>query len=143
MFDFANLEVSQATAWCELPELAPKARLLLKLATDDNPSYFNAMLRKSGGRVRRMVRTDRMTVEDSAQNRDEDRVLFPKHVFVKWEGVLDTNDQPVEPTRDNVVEFFTKLPAWLFDRVRNFASTPERFLDYEDATPDPVELAEN
>ena len=142
-FDFTNLEVSQATAWLDMPEVAPKARLLLKSATEANPGYFNAMLRKTGKRARQIVRTDRITAEDATQNRDEDRALFPRFVILKWEGIVDTDGNPVECTRETATEFCEKLPTWLFDRVRNFAATPERFLDPEDIDPDPEELSGN
>ncbi len=143
-FDFSNLEVSQATAWCELPEVSPEARLLLKPATEENPGYYNAMLRKAGPRARKIARTQRLTSEDGKLNREEDRVLYPRFVIQNWEGVMDSKNKKVAFNRDNVVEFCEKLPDWLFDRVRNFASTQERFLDLdEEETPDPVKLAKN
>lgn len=145
MFDhLQKLEVRQATAWFDMPELSPNARLCLRPATEANPAYFNNMLKRSATRARKIVRLDRVTAEDAEQNRKEDRELYPRHVIVNWDGVLDQEGKPVPFTADNVKEFCAKVPAWLFDRVRNFAATPERFLP-EDAEPDPdpSELAGN
>ena len=143
-FNFEKLEVSQATTWLDLPEVAPGARVCLKPATEANPAYFNAMMRRSAGRARKMIRTDRVTTEDTAANRLEDRELFPVFVFVTWEGIPDTENRPVPFNRDNVKEFCAKLPDWLFDRIRNHASTPERFLPEDvDPEPDTEDLAGN
>lgn len=144
-FDFSKLEVPQErTTWVELPEVAPKARVRVRPATEANPLYFNNMLRRSGARARRIVRTDRITAEDAAQNRQEDRELFPRYVLTGWDGIVDTGGKPVEFNADTAKEFCVKLPDWLFDRIRNVAATPERFLN-EDAeeNPDPEELAGN
>jgi len=143
-FDFSNLEVKQSVAWVSMPELSGTARVAVKPATEANSPYFNAMLRRSASRARRIARMDRVTAEDAAANRNDDRDLFPRHVLVNWEGVFDTSNTPVPFNEDNAREFCTKLPDWLFDRIRNAASTPERFLDEQQETdPDPEELAGN
>lgn len=135
-FDFSNLEVRQSTAWVEMPELGDGARVAVKPATEANPTYYNNLLRRAAARARRMARTDRVTVEDAAANRSDDRDLFPKYVLVNWEKVLDTKGKAVPFNADTSKEFCAKLPDWLFDRIRNVASTPERFLSDGD-TPDP------
>lgn len=127
---------AETTTWVELPEVSPKARVRVKPATEANPFYFNAMMKTAGARARRMVRTDRMSMADLAENRAEDRVLFPRTVLVGWEGILDSDNKPVEFNADSAREFCAKLPDWLFDRIRNQAATPERFLA-EDETPPP------
>lgn len=146
MFDhLKKLEVKvDTTAWVDLPEVAPKARVCVKPATEANPFYFNAMMKKSGARARRMIRTDRMSMEDMAENRAEDRALFPRHVLVGWEGIVTVDNQPVEFNLENSREFCAKLPDWLFDRIRNHAATPERFIDDdEELPPDAKVLAGN
>jgi hypothetical protein len=127
-----------------MPELGDKARVAVKPASEANLSYFNAMLRRSANRARRIARMDRITAEDAAANRADDRDLYPRHVLVNWEGVCDTSNAPVPFNEDNTREFCEKLPDWLFDRIRNVATTPERFLKHhDDVDPNPEELAGN
>lgn len=143
-FDFSKLEVRQAVAWVDMPELSDKARVAVKPAAESNSPYFNAMLRRSATRTRRIARTDRITAEDAAANRSDDRDLYPRHVLVNWEGVYDTDNKPVPFNEDTAREFCAKLPDWLFDRIRNVATTPERFLgEHTDPDPDAEELAGN
>jgi hypothetical protein len=143
MFDhLKKLEVRrEATTWVELPEVSPKARVQVRPATEANPPYFNAMLKTAAPRARRVTRTDRVSIEDTAENRDEDRALFPRYVLVGWEGILDTAGQPVPFSSDHARDFCRALPDWLFDRIRNVAATPERFLaEGAEPTPSGTEL---
>ncbi len=143
-FDFGHLEVAQATAWFDMPEISPDARICVRPATEANPAYYNGMLRRAATRARRIARTEKITVEDAEQNRSEDRELYPRYVIINWEGVQTRAGVAVPFTADNVREFCAKLPAWLFDRLRNFAATPERFLpDGAEPQPDAQELAGN
>jgi hypothetical protein len=136
-----KLEVKHgATIWVDLPEVAPKARVQIKAAGETNPPYFNAMLKVAGARARRIARTDRISAEDAAQNRAEDRQLFPRYVLVGWEGILDTDNKPVPFSQDHARSFCDALPDWLFDRVRNAAATPERFVPEGEDAPDGATL---
>lgn len=144
MFDFKALEVRDAMSWMDLPEISPNARLLLKPGDDSNPAYYDAMLRKSGTRKRLIARRQEVSAEDIAQNRADDRELYPMRVMAGWEGVEDTEGNAVPFSRDACAEFCSKLPGWIFDRVRNYAATPEQFLaEDEIPLPDAPELAEN
>lgn len=143
-FNFDRLEVGQATAWFDMPEIAPKARICVRPATEANPAYYNGMLRRSGNRLRRLQRTDTLNAAEVDQNRSEDRELYPRFVLVNWEGILDKDNNPVAFTADRAREFCAKLPAWLFDRLRNFAATPERFIpEGGEPTPDAQGIAGN
>jgi hypothetical protein len=145
MFEHLHkLDIREAMSWMDLPEIAPKARILLKPATEANRPYFNAMLKMSGKRVRHMARSDMMTVEDLAQNREDDRVLFPRYVIAGWEGFPDMEGNDVPHSVDHAADFCRQCPDWIFDRVRNHAGTQERFVPEEDdLPPDPAELAKN
>lgn len=139
-----KLDVAQATSWIDLPEIAPGARLQLRPAGESNSAYYNAMLRKSGRRTRQMVRTDTIDADMIAQNRRDDRELFPLHVIVGWENIVDSDDNPVSFSKEECRELLAALPDWIVDRIRNHAATPERFLEQdEDPVPDPRELAGN
>jgi len=149
---FENLkkfEIREALSWMELPELGPKARILLAPATEANPAYYNAMLKLSGKRVRAMVKSDSITAEDAAQNRDDDRQLYPRFVIRGWENFqgdgegLDEHGH-VPFSREHARKLCDALPSHLMDRLRNHASTPERFYAEDDvAPPDAEELAGN
>lgn len=140
-FNFDHLEVAQATAWFDLPEVSPKARVCVRPATEANPAYYNGMLRRAGTRLRRLARTEKISAEDADQNRSEDRELYPRFVLVNWEGIQDKSGAAVPFNADTAREFCAKLPAWLFDRLRNFAATPEKFLT--EPPPDAHEIAGN
>jgi hypothetical protein len=151
---FKNLkkfEIRDALAWLDMsPELGPKARILLAPATEANPSYYSAMLKMSGKRVRRLAKMDNITAEDAQQSRDEDRVLYPLFVIRGWENFegddavdLDENGH-VPFNRRNAQLLCDELPPHMMDRLRNEASTPERFYPEDEITPpDADELAEN
>ena len=136
-----KLDVSQATSWFAIPEIAPKARMCLRPATQANAPYFNALLRMTAARARKSKGAP--TVEDLNLNRDEDRVLFPRHVITGWEGVEDEAGKPVPFSRENAAELCAMLPEWLFDRVRAHANSPEMFLDQGEVVPDVEELSKN
>lgn len=150
---FKNLDkfnISNAMAWLDMPELGAKARILLAPATDANPAYYNAMLKMSGKRVRRLAKTDNITAEDAQQSRDEDRVLYPLFVIKGWEcfegedaADLDV-DGHVPFSRANAQKLCEEMPSHMMDRARNEASTPERFYPEDEiVAPDADDLAEN
>lgn len=150
---FKNLDkfdIRNAMAWLDMPELGPKARILLAPATEANENYHNAMLKMSGKRIRRMAKTDKITADDAAQSRDEDRELYPLFVIRGWEKFegdeadgLDENGH-VPYNRRNAQILCKEMPSHMMDRLRNEASTPERFYpDDEIVPPDAEELAEN
>lgn len=151
---FKNLkrfEIKGTTSWIDIPELGARARILVKPAGEANPPYYNAMVRLSSQRIRKIMRTDAVTAEDSAANREDDRKLFPKHVIVDWEYVeADVPDDAPEEekyvpySKDNAALLCRELPNHVFDGVRNKAATPERFYQDEDEPiPDSEVLAGN
>ena len=150
---FKNLDkfdISNATAWLDMPELGPKARILIGPATEVNEPYHNAMLKMSGKRIRRMAKSDRLTAEDAVMSRDEDRVLYPLFVIRGWEffegdDAVDMDEDGYVPySRLNAQKLCHQMPTHMMDRVRHEASTPERFYpDDEIAPPDAADLAEN
>ena len=150
---FKNLDkfdIRNARAWLDMPECGPKARILLAPATEANPNYYNAMLKMAGKRLRRLGKTDRITADDAMQSRDEDRELYPLFVIKDWEYVEGDDaadmdeDGHVPYNRLNAQKLCYQMPPHMMDRVRNEASTPERFYpDDEIVPPDPADIAEN
>jgi hypothetical protein len=150
MFEnLSKLDPNGRTAWLELPMIAPGAAVELKFAGEGNPGYFNALLARAGKRARKVQQKGGPLIDASmlAENRKEDRELYPHHVLVGWRGIQVAGPggfANVDPTLENRKEFCAKLPDWIFDRIRDFAARPERFLDDgEELPPDAVELAGN
>lgn len=148
-FDHLKKFEGQATARLDMPELGDDAWIEVRQASEKNKPYYNAMLRMSGKRVRKLAR-GRIDPADVAKNRAEDRILFPKHIITGW-GKVEEEPDPENPTapvkyieytQELAVELCDKLPVHLFDRVRNFAATPEEFYP-DEMPPDERELAEN
>lgn len=129
-----KLDVADATSWMDLPEIGPRARLQMRPATQDNPGYLNALLKRSAKRARTVVRQQNpdmaVIVEQMREDRLDDRKVFPLHVIVDWEGIPGDNGQDVEFAPERVLAFCSEevLPDWLFDRIRNYAGAAENFL---------------
>lgn len=146
MFDhLQKLDPSGRTAWMDVPDISPEARLELRHAGETNRPYFNAMLKKAAARARQIGgRLDRVNANMLAQNRQEDRDMFPRYILVSWEGIEDDQGNPVEFDAETAAEFCQKCPAWIFDKIRNWAAAPENFMDDgQEPDPDPEELAGN
>lgn len=115
------------TAWMPTPFLGDEARLCLAFAGESNKPYFNELLRMGARRARRMNKTGTATTADLDQNRKEDRLLFPKHIILGWEGVEDDEGNLVEFTSDHVKELCQKAPPEVFDLIRDFAASQSEF----------------
>lgn len=145
-----RLDPCAETSWLELPMIAPGAAVELKFAGEGNVGYFNAMLARAGKRARKVQQRGGPLVDAKmlAENRDEDRELYPVHVLVGWRGIQTRTDSgallEADPTLENRKEFCAKLPNWIFDRIRDAAARPERFVrEADDIPPDGMELAGN
>lgn len=151
MFDHLKDYTPDGTAWLPMPELGERAELQLRPATEQNQQYFNAMLKASGKRVRTMARGKQISTHDVEKNRSEDRRLYPRFVLVGWRHVETAESRNkswddkvfVEFTPEHAAELCEKLPPHLFDRVRNFAASPEEFYPDDELPPASEELAGN
>ena len=139
-----KLDVRDRTAWMDLPEVASNAQLHLRPIGEFNNDYVNALLKMSARRIRHAAKIDdlEITREENEQSRRDDKKLYPAYVIFEWEGIPDEDGKLVDYSEDNCLEFCEQLPNWIFDRVRAFASTPEKFLGRE-AVPDSQELVKN
>jgi len=139
----SQLDVSGKTAWMDLDDIEGTPRLCIRYAGQSNSGYYNALLKRSGGRSRKVL-TGQMDVQMIVDSLDDDRELFPMHVITGWEGVKDMDGNDVPFTRSACAEFCAALPDWIFDKIRNFASMPHRFLaPGEEPAPDAEELGGN
>lgn len=153
MSTFSHLKrfEGQETARIEVPELGENAWIECRPASERNKPYYSAMLKLAGRRLRTIVR-GKIDPADVAKNRAEDRVLFPKYIISNWgciesgpetpKNQLDKNGH-IKYTPELAVELCETLPDNIFDRVRNFAATPEEFYSDEDLPPSGKEVAGN
>ena len=155
--NLSKLDIRKAMTQVDMsPELGPKASILVRPATEANPNYYNAMLAMSGKRVRAMVKSDKITAEDAALNRDDDVQLYPRFVIAGWSGIQADAEPGSEGVDDEGNVIFNRSAAaqlcealntqapHLMDKLRNTASTTERFYaEDEISPPDAGELAGN
>lgn len=121
-----KLEVSgNKTVEFTIFQIEGEPSLHVVAASESNRGYFNELLRK-GGKRQAKKKVDAATVKS---NREEDRVLYAKHIVKGWTGVNDANGKEVEFTEGECLGFLSSLPDWLFDELRAFASDIQNFID--------------
>lgn len=144
----SKYDTSAQTTWVEVPELGSDekpARLQLSPAAESNKPYFNALLRLSGKRARRLQKKQ-VTVADIEQNRLEDAQLFPKYIIRGWEGVIDEAGNEVPHSQEAASEMcqaLVKFAPNVFDRIRDAAGTLEEFYEEDETLPDTGDLVPN
>jgi hypothetical protein len=132
MADFSHLNKlrvsSERLVDYPLYQLEGEPVLHLSPASESNKGYFNALLRKAG-KSARAVKNNKLNVHIVKENRDEDRVLFAKHVVKGWSGVTDSSGKHVEFAEGEALGFLSSLPDWIFDEIRTFASDIQNFIE--------------
>lgn len=131
MTDFSylkNLDVKNKTAHYPIHQIAGTPVLIMKPATEANKPYFNAVLKKSRRNVR-ALKAGAINQVMIAENREQDRELFPRFVVTGWEDLVDAKGEAVEFNRENCEAFLRALPDWIFDEVRNFAGDSINFTE--------------
>lgn len=121
-----NLDVKNKTAEYPIFQIAGEPTLIMKPATEANKPYFNAVLKRSRRNLRAM-RAGAVNQAMIAENREQDRELFPRHVVDGWRNVTDAKGKEVEFNRENCRDFLDALPDWIFDEIRNFAGDSANF----------------
>ena len=138
-----KLDVAGKTAWMTLDDLEGNPRICLRFAGQSNHGYYNAMLKRAGARSRKVL-AGKVDVQMILDNQDDDRELFPVHVITGWDGILDDKGKEVKFSRKECADFCDQLPDWVFEKILNFAKSPERYLeDGDELAPDAEELAGN
>lgn len=138
-----KLDVAGKTAWLTLDDLEGSPQICLRYAGQSNHGYFNALLKKSGSRNRKML-SGKMDAQMMEDNASDDRELFPIHIITGWKNIMDDAGKTVPFSRAVCAEFCEQVPDWIFEKIRVFAQTPDRFLEEgEELAPDGAELAKN
>ena len=123
----AKLEVSgNKTVDFTIFQIEGEPSLQVTAASESNRGYFNELLRKGGKRQAKKTKLDAATIKT---NREEDRVLYAKHIVKGWTGVNDDKGKAVEFTEGECLGFLSSLPDWLFDELRAFASDIQNFIE--------------
>lgn len=138
MANFTQLKALQVTAAnvkdFEISELGPKAVLQLRSSNEGNSGYMNGLLRltgqSKGSRRRKATDINAKAMDDL---RDHDKELYPEHVIVGWQDVLDGAGKEVKYSTEEVNSLVGQLPNWLFDEIRAFANDPANFVDLIDS----------
>jgi hypothetical protein len=102
--------------------------LILKPAAQINTTYFNELL-KSAAKNAKAISAGQLSTSMIDENREQDRVLFPKHVIVGWEDMLDADGTELAFDKNDCKDFIDALPDHIWDAVRNFATAPENFVE--------------
>ena len=106
--------------------------LTVKPATEANPAYMNALLkRQRRGRARRLSQINAKVL---AQFRNDDRELIAEHCVTGWDSntVPDAEDNPVSFTKEDCLDLFKALPDDIFDDFRNEVADPGTFTELND-----------
>ncbi len=114
----------------ELDDIPGEPILKISPASEGNKPYFNAVLKGSMSRIKQ-IKGRKINTKMIESNRNEDRVLFAKHVIKGWEGIKDSKGKLAEFNQDNCLSFLKALPDFIFDKVRNFAADPVNFCEHQ------------
>ena len=136
--DFSHLNKLQVTDQnvVEYPliEIEGEPTLTIRCASEGNKAYANAILRANGqvngARKPGKIKVDGQLID---KMRDQDRQLYPLNIITGWEGVLDSDGKSVDFSAEACEAFLNALPNWIFDRLRQAASTPETFINTIDS----------
>ncbi len=141
MPDFSNLQkyhvAPEATSVYKLTQLEGNMSLTVVPTTDANKGYLNAVLQRNQDNAR-AVQAGGMSIEMMEATREDDKVLYAQHA-VKDSHLVDAKGKPVPHSVDNILDFFQKIPNWIFDDIRMYCGQPRNFLDQ----PDPGITAKN
>ena len=144
-FSYLQKKAVTETAEAEftLYQLEGEPVLTVAPATEANRDFFNAFLKRTGNIQRTSSTNKSLTSRQLKQIRNEDRVLFSKHIVKDWDGIVDDKGKPVEFSYENSREFLDALPDHIFDDLRAFAREPSNFLEDSDETIDAENTAKN
>lgn len=102
--------------------------LYVKPAAECNKPYFNEVLKTQGRKVSDVVEGN-IDVGILAENRNQDRELFPKYIVDRWDmkTIIDSDGNQVEFSYENCKDFLDSVPNDEFDKFRHFCATLKNF----------------
>lgn len=135
MADFKHLAAlrveADATVDFTFFRIAGEPTLTVRPAGDTNPDFFNAALRanKKAQRAARGRRGQTPTPESIERARQADITIFADTIVTGWSGVMDSDGNEVEFSRENLVQFLNAIPPDMFNELRNFCLDIDNFRD--------------
>jgi len=94
---------------------------------ETNKPYFNELLKTAADKAK-MIQAGKVNTGMLAENREQDRALYPQFVLTGWKDVCDAEGEIVAFTKQGCVDFLGALPDHVFDDVRNFFGNPANFM---------------
>lgn len=129
-----KLEVADKMAWVKMPEVGPRARIRVRFAGQSNAAYFNAKLKLAAARP-----ATKVPAEMLALIRETERQLYPRYIICEFDNVPDAEGNPVVYSVTAARDLVACLPDWLFDRIRDDASEPAKFLPEDESPAEPAQ----
>lgn len=129
---FKKLEVEDGkTAVFKIHEITVNGHcpsVIVAPATEHNPQYFNAVLKRTG-KSARAIRAGALSKSMLDENREDDRALYPKYVIKGWDVKDPATGNDVPFSEEEATKFLEAIPNWIFDDMRNFAANVNNFTD--------------
>lgn len=147
-FNFERLQILNRTARFTFFQIEGEPYLDVVHAGESNKPYFNALLKRSRRNLQR-VRAGAIDATTLAENRKEDRALYPLYVVKGWGCqagagfVLDADKNQIPFSQENVSSFLQQLPDWLFEELRRYVAEEANFLDENEAAPSVEDVSGN
>jgi len=113
-------------------------------ATSANRPFWNAVMaiatkrKRSAQQMRRLAagKVDDKFIEEQRQNT---KMLIPRHCVVSWKGVKDSKGAEVPFSKENAALFLNAMPDWIYNDFNGFISNSRSFLGEDEMDSDEVE----
>lgn len=128
----SGLQVGDATARYTFHNIVVNGRsptLIVRPATQDNKPYQRELFKRHGSLVRRARASRNATPEMADEVRATDRELFPKHVVVGWEDMIDADGVELAFNATDCRAFLDALADWVLDDFFQFCRAQESFVE--------------
>lgn len=101
--------------------------LTVRPATEATPGYYGELLVRANRSqaIRAAGAISRAVIDDA---RNEDRDLFPRFIVIGWRDVVGSDGEEVPFSIENVRDFLTALPDYIFDDFRKWSGQETNFL---------------
>jgi hypothetical protein len=122
--------------------------LIVKPAGSENKKLFNAILAEDGADMRRRLTQQKISSEMVEKNRAQTVRLYPEHVVVGWENVVDDDGNQVPFSTQACARFFEMLGEVgggnsVIDELTAFCNEMSNFVAGRSARIDAEALAGN
>jgi hypothetical protein len=126
----AALSLDDRTARFTIDLMEGRPVLIVKPAGAENKPFLNAMLRESG--TARELRQNRISADQLEKNRDMIARLYPEHVVVGWERVVNNAGETVPFSKEACAELLAGLvtggAGYVLDELASFCGEPANFI---------------